>query len=171
VVIGSSNTGAINLAGRKFFWASVPVVGLPLQLVLLDSAGTSGNALTATLNSRFLTASIIMLWVAVWVALLFASVISRKLNEKNAVLRHQITHDTLTGLPNRSLLYEQLSESISTADATVNIALLVIDINRFKEINDFLPMQTSNGHTLTRNMFSRPCTSLLTSTRLSWKSG
>ena len=138
LVIGSTNTGATNLAGKEFLWASVPVVGLPLQLVLLDRAGTSDDALTATLNSRFLTISIIMLWVAVWIALLFASVISRKLNEKNAVLRHQVTHDTLTGLPNRSLLYEQLSESISTADATVNIALLVIDINRFKEINDTL---------------------------------
>ena len=136
--IGSSNTGEISLAGEEFIWVSVPVVGLPLQLVLLNHAGTSDDALTATLNSRFLTTSIIMLWVAVWIALLLASVISRKLNEKNTALRHQVTHDTLTGLPNRSLLYERLSESISAADATVNIALLVIDINRFKEINDAL---------------------------------
>jgi diguanylate cyclase (GGDEF)-like protein len=136
--IGSSNAGRINLAGTEFIWVSVPVVGMPLQLVLLNRAGNSNDALTATLNSRFLTTSIVMLWVAVWVALLFTSVISRKLNEKNTALRHQVTHDTLTGLPNRSLLYERLSESISTADATVNIALLVIDINRFKEINDAL---------------------------------
>jgi len=138
LIIGSKNTGEINLAGEEFLWVSVPVVGLPLQLILLIRAGTSDDTLTATLNSRFLTTSIIMLWFAVWIALLFASVISRKLDEKNAALRYQVTHDALTGLPNRSLLYEQLSESISKADATVNIAFLVIDVNRFREINDTL---------------------------------
>lgn len=137
-VIGNKNTGEINLSGEKFLWASVPVAGLPLQLILLNRIDISEGALTATLNSRFLTTSIIMLWFAVWIALLFASVISRKLNEKTAVLRHQVTHDALTGLPNRSLLHEQLSKSISKADATVNMALLVMDINRFREINDTL---------------------------------
>jgi len=138
LVSGSNNTGEINLAGETYLWISVPVVGLPLQLVLLDRAGTSDGTLTATLHSRFLVISIVILWVAVWTALLFASFISRKLNEKNAALRYQIIHDALTGLPNRALLYEQLSESISKADATVNIALLVIGINRFNEINDTL---------------------------------
>jgi len=137
---GSISTGEIRLAGKDFLWASVPVAGLPLQLVLLDLAGSADNALTATLNSRFLTTSMVILWFAVWIALLFASVISRKLNEKNEALRHQVSHDSLTGLPNRALLYEQLSESIykADADATVNIALLVMGINRFKEINDTL---------------------------------
>jgi len=138
ILTGSKSSGEIRLAGQNFLWASVPVAGLPLQLVLLDLAGNSDDTLMATLRSRFLTTSMVILWFAVWIALLFASVVSRKLNEKNAVLRHQVTHDALTGLPNRALLYEQLSKSISKADATVNIALLVMDINRFKEINDTL---------------------------------
>ncbi|GMQ89145.1 MAG: hypothetical protein BMS9Abin09_0603 [Gammaproteobacteria bacterium] len=137
-VSGSKNSGEIKLNGENFLWVSNPVVGLPLQLVLLERAGASSSTMTATLSSRFLTISIIILWVAVWIALLFASVISRKLNEKNAALQHQVAHDDLTGLPNRALLYEQLSRSISRADVTVNIALLVIDINRFKQINDTL---------------------------------
>ncbi|MFQ5644851.1 MAG: putative bifunctional diguanylate cyclase/phosphodiesterase [Thiogranum sp.] len=130
--------GRISLAEGDFLWVSAPVVGLPLQLVLLDHAGTSGSTLTTTLSSRFLATSIVILWVAVWIALVFASIISRKLNEKTSALRHQVTHDTLTGLPNRALLYEQLSGAIASADATTNGALLVIDINRFKQINDTL---------------------------------
>lgn len=138
LLTGSKSSGEIELAGQNFLWASVPVAGLPLHLILLDLAGSSDDALIATLNSRFITTSMVILWSAVWIALLFASVISRQLNEKNAALRHQVSHDALTGLPNRALLYEQLSESISKADATTNIALLVMDINRFKEINDTL---------------------------------
>ncbi len=132
------SSGQIELSAGEFRWVATPVVGLPLQLVLLHHAGATGSALTATLNSRFFSTSLAILWVAVWIALLFASVISRKLDEKTAALRHQVTHDTLTGLPNRSRLYEELSGAITTAEPTTNIALLVIDINRFKQINDTL---------------------------------
>jgi len=54
-------------------------------------------------------------------------------------LSHQAHHDSLTGLPNRSLFTELLS--IATARAsrgnTVN-AVMFIDLDRFKEVNDSL---------------------------------
>ncbi|MEI8337172.1 MAG: bifunctional diguanylate cyclase/phosphodiesterase [Actinomycetes bacterium] len=54
-------------------------------------------------------------------------------------LTHQAHHDSLTGLPNRSLFTELLS--IATARAsrgnTVN-AVMFIDLDRFKEVNDSL---------------------------------
>lgn len=47
-------------------------------------------------------------------------------------------HDNLTGLPNRSLFMDRLERAIAHADEKDKImpALLVIDIDRFKEVND-----------------------------------
>ncbi|NMO50120.1 EAL domain-containing protein [Actinoplanes sp. TBRC 11911] len=51
-------------------------------------------------------------------------------------LRHQATHDALTGLPNRVLLHEHIG-GVAAAGQT-GAALLLIDLDRFKEVNDTL---------------------------------
>ena len=48
-------------------------------------------------------------------------------------------HDALTGLPNRSLLGERLDETITTVGRRRDMAaLLSIDLDRFKDVNDTL---------------------------------
>jgi diguanylate cyclase (GGDEF)-like protein/PAS domain S-box-containing protein len=52
-------------------------------------------------------------------------------------LRHQAMHDALTGLPNRTLLFDALERSIGTArEAKSMLALMLMDLDRFKEVND-----------------------------------
>lgn len=53
---------------------------------------------------------------------------ARALQDK---LRHQATHDTLTGLANRALLGERLQQR-----TVGRVSVLVIDLDGFKEIND-----------------------------------
>ncbi|MBV8718094.1 MAG: EAL domain-containing protein [Chloroflexi bacterium] len=53
-----------------------------------------------------------------------------------AALRHQALHDPLTGLSNRALLLERLAERI--ASNTPKSAVLLLDLNRFKDVNDTL---------------------------------
>lgn len=54
-------------------------------------------------------------------------------------IHHQALHDTLTGLPNRALLEERLRNALSNAVRhNSHITVLMLDLDRFKEINDTL---------------------------------
>ena len=54
-------------------------------------------------------------------------------------IRHMAHHDALTDLPNRLLLRERLDDALaSTRRGDRGLAVLVLDLDRFKEINDTL---------------------------------
>jgi diguanylate cyclase (GGDEF)-like protein len=54
-------------------------------------------------------------------------------------LHHKAHYDSLTGLPNRNLLFDRLRHAIKSAPRNgQNIALLFLDLDRFKVINDNL---------------------------------
>jgi diguanylate cyclase (GGDEF)-like protein/PAS domain S-box-containing protein len=54
-------------------------------------------------------------------------------------LFHQATHDALTGLPNRALYEDRFRQAVADADRDGRmVALLMIDLDRFKRINDTL---------------------------------
>jgi diguanylate cyclase (GGDEF)-like protein len=56
---------------------------------------------------------------------------------ERAATEHQATHDSLTGLPNRTLLVDRLDRSIAHARRTEgSCAVLFVDLDRFKEVND-----------------------------------
>ena len=53
-------------------------------------------------------------------------------------LRHLATHDALTNLPNRILWDDRLQQAINQCPAAQEFAVLMIDLDRFKSINDSL---------------------------------
>ena len=55
--------------------------------------------------------------------------------EMSAELRHQATHDALTGLPNRTLFRDRISAALEQGEP---FAVLFVDLDRFKVVNDSL---------------------------------
>jgi diguanylate cyclase (GGDEF)-like protein/PAS domain S-box-containing protein len=64
-------------------------------------------------------------------------VTERKRQEEEA--RFLAYHDTLTGLPNRRLLDDRLSQAVFLAQRRdARVAVMVVDLDRFKQVNDAL---------------------------------
>ena len=60
--------------------------------------------------------------------------------ELEAQLRHQALHDSLTGLPNRALFTDRVQHALerSTRDPNSSLAVIFLDLDDFKNINDSL---------------------------------
>ncbi|RZS90993.1 diguanylate cyclase (GGDEF)-like protein [Motilibacter rhizosphaerae] len=70
------------------------------------------------------------------VAQVVATALARRRTE--AEVKHLALHDALTGLPNRTNLRQVLDEQLGNDDEQRTGALLLLDLDRFKEVNDAL---------------------------------
>ena len=59
------------------------------------------------------------------------------LKQRTAHLEHEVNHDALTGLANRTLLWDRLEQAIRMAQRNKSlVATVLMDLNGFKKIND-----------------------------------
>jgi diguanylate cyclase (GGDEF)-like protein len=66
--------------------------------------------------------------------------LSREVSERE----HQAMHDALTGLPNRVNLFERLEEALEERSSGESVAVLLMDLDRFKDINEALGHDTGD---------------------------
>jgi diguanylate cyclase (GGDEF)-like protein/PAS domain S-box-containing protein len=66
-------------------------------------------------------------------------------------LLHDAVHDNLTGLPNRELFLDRLEAALSYAktDVVIRPTVMVIDLDRFKQVNDSVGMAIGDSILLT----------------------
>ena len=83
-----------------------------------------------------------------------SSVDISRIKQTEMKLNHLALHDTLTGLPNRHLLHRRLAKAIEKSRSTGQVgAVLFIDLDRFKTVNDSLGHQA--GDELLRSVAKR----------------
>ncbi len=81
-------------------------------------------------------------------------ILNRSLVESSKELEYLSLYDTVTGLPNRSLFHDRLSRAIDESEhANQSTSLLLVDIDRFKQINEVLGHE--NGDLLLKKIARR----------------
>lgn len=95
--------------------------------------------------------------------------LQEEINERQHVeerIHHMAYHDSLTGLPNRALLSDRLHQAMLTAERNLRrLAVMFIDLDRFKTINDTLGHLT--GDKLLQEVAQRLCLSVRASDTVS----
>jgi diguanylate cyclase (GGDEF)-like protein len=61
-----------------------------------------------------------------------------EMRRAEAQIRHMARHDALTGLPNRLLFKERMEEALARVPRGESLAVLSLDLDRFKNVNDTL---------------------------------
>jgi len=133
VVMGLAISGMhyTGMAAARFAVGSFCLGGVTFQ----------NNWLAASIGLFALGLLIVTLLTALYDAHLQSSarIYGLRLERANAELQHQATHDALTGLPNRMLFLDRLGREIAHAERDGHsFAVLVVDLDRFKVINDTL---------------------------------
>jgi diguanylate cyclase (GGDEF)-like protein len=138
----STKHGLIEIGSIQYYWAVSQLPDNNYQLVMLQPAANEEKEIASTIRLRLISFGFIIFWIAVWISLLLSAKISRKLDEQNEQLEHIALHDSLTGLPNRKLLIDRLEQELLQAQRRKqHFALFLIDLDKFKEINDNLGHQ------------------------------
>ena len=121
VVLSISDKDRQNILNK---WFKVDVV-----------AGVSSEKYWRNITMSVVIAAIIIALILIWNRRL-KSEISLRI-EAESKLKHMASHDLLTGLPNRGLLIDRISQAIASHNRNdKEMAVMFLDLDGFKQVND-----------------------------------
>jgi diguanylate cyclase len=144
-VLSTAALAAIMQTGRRY---AVPAAMLGFVLAIVSLHFTGMAAITVTPLASGPTNAAVFETMAVAIAGVSLFIVgtgiasqmidSRSRSETTLRLQHMALNDPLTGLPNRTSFAERLDGELARAEKDGHrLAVIGIDLNRFKEINDF----------------------------------
>ena len=142
---GASDFVPLAAAGAVFCLVNLVAVGTAILLdrgypALLHHVRTSGIQASTDLVSTVLAPiAVVVAGHSLWlIAVLVLPLVAVRSNARlSAAHEHQARHDVLTGLANRTLLHERMQQALLQAKRTGEaVAVMLIDLDRFKEVND-----------------------------------
>ena len=161
IPFGEADLPAIVAGGTSFFVVNTVVVGI--AIALYQRASVLHYLRSDFVFSLLTSAVLLCLAPVVLAAMSFSPLLYPACllpiaavyqgGRQAARAEHQATHDALTGLPNRSRLEALVERAIEDRAGGDGFALLLMDLNRFKEINDTLGHH--HGDLLLRQMGAR----------------
>jgi len=148
---GTQEFLGVILAGLTFFVVNTELVGIALALVtgvpvsrhFRSDLGFYASSAAVLLSLAPLVA-ILAEWRVEAVPLIVAPLwIAHRAAKTTLQKEHEARHDALTGLPNRVYFTERVRHLISTAPGEP-FTVMVLDLDRFKEVNDTLGHQVGD---------------------------
>jgi diguanylate cyclase (GGDEF)-like protein len=115
----------------------VPYVPVVLALGAAAREVVTTGALQATVF-WMLGAGVIFFIARQWLTLADNHDLLDRISADDALMRYQASHDPLTGLANRKLFADRMDSALSPSSVGGVMALMVIDLDDFKDINDSL---------------------------------
>jgi diguanylate cyclase (GGDEF)-like protein len=140
------SAGQLRQTRRGAFARSASDAGKPTMEVMLpyrpDDTGDYGAVVEIRLSADPIDEAV-QVWTRIsyggaGAAALFAFVVVVLLRRRRQRQEYAIRHDALTGLGNRALLVEATSRALGPADQLRPVAMLLLDLDGFKEVNDTL---------------------------------
>jgi predicted signal transduction protein with EAL and GGDEF domain len=147
--------GTVGLPGWRVLVFAVLAFGVPISLAAeFVRTGATGGYDVAGVSAALVAAALLLLLMVIRLAMM-ARVAQRRADElanrsaalatavsQQARLQQQLAyravHDPLTGLANRVLLIERMDAVLGRRGGTSVHALLMVDLDGFKDINDTL---------------------------------
>ena len=107
-------------------------------VTIVKAQGDPGLELFSAIWPIALTSAVAVILV---MSFLYRSIVElvQELEQREAAAQHQALHDQLTGLANRALLEDRLSQALTRYRRKgEHVALIMLDLDRFKQVNDTL---------------------------------